>query len=74
MTKADNAFEVLLQELGDLSRMSPHHAFVCGYVAAANERDAVMRRVLDLLGPDVPECSGCAAEWRMAIDEINEVL
>jgi hypothetical protein len=49
-------------------------AAVLEMVSMIRERDAAMRRVLDLLGPDVPECSGCAAEWRMAIDEIKECI
>lgn len=39
-----------------------------------DKRDAVLREVLALLGPEAPECGGCAAEWETAIAAINEVL
>ena len=43
-------------------------------VSMIRERDAVLRQVLTLLGPEAPECSGCAAEWGMAIAAIKEIL
>lgn len=36
------------------------------------KRDAVLDQVLELLGPQAPECSGCAAEWNLAIAAIKE--
>ena len=42
--------------------------------AEIEKRDAVLREVLSILGPTAPECCGCAAEWRMAIKAIQEVL
>ena len=36
--------------------------------------EPVLREVLDLLGPEAPECCGCRAEWEMAIDAIRKVL
>lgn len=39
---------------------------------ASNE--AAMRTVLELLGPQAPECCGCAAEWNEAIKLLEEQL
>mgnify|MGYP007125366920 CR=1 FL=1 len=36
--------------------------------------EPVLREVLDLLGPEAPECCGCRAEWEMAIAAIKKVL
>lgn len=35
---------------------------------------AVMRHVLDVLGPQAPECCGCKAEWNEAIKALEEAL
>lgn len=35
---------------------------------------AVLREVLNLLGPDAPECCGCRYEWQKAIDLIKDCL
>lgn len=39
---------------------------------ASNE--AVMRQALELLGPQAPECCGCATEWNEAIKALEEQL
>lgn len=41
---------------------------------ALARQEAVMRHVLDVLGPQAPECSGCAAEWNEAIRALEDAL
>ena len=41
---------------------------------ALASHEAVMRTVLELLGPQAPECCGCAAEWNEAIKALKEQL
>ena len=43
---------------------------------AADVQDfvSVLREVLNLLGPDAPECCGCRYEWQKAIDLIKTRL
>lgn len=41
---------------------------------ALAQQEAVMRHVLDVLGPQAPECCGCKAEWNEAIRALEEVL
>lgn len=41
---------------------------------ALARQEAVMRRVVELLGPQAPECCGCAAEWNEAIKAPEEAL
>lgn len=41
---------------------------------ALAQQEAVMRHVLDVLGPQAPECCGCAAEWNEAIKALEDAL
>ena len=41
---------------------------------ALAQQEAVMRMALELLGPQAPECCGCAAEWNEAIKLLEEQL
>jgi len=34
----------------------------------------VLKDVLNLLGPDAPECCGCRYEWQQAVDLIKKRL
>ena len=45
-----------------------------GYDQAKRKYEAVMRKVLELLGPQAPECCGCAAEWNEAIKALEDAL
>jgi hypothetical protein len=49
-------------------------ATVLEMVATIRKQREVMQEVLRLLGPTAPECSGCAAEWEMAIKALEEAL
>jgi len=37
-------------------------------------KDEALKIVLSVLGPTPPECCGCAAEWKIAIDAAKEAL
>lgn len=41
---------------------------------ALASHEAVMRHVLDVLGPQAPECCGCKAEWNEAIKALEDAL
>lgn len=41
---------------------------------ALAQQETAMRQVLELLGPQAPECCGCRAEWDMAIDVLESAL
>lgn len=41
---------------------------------ALARQEAVMRHVLDVLGPQAPECWGCKAEWNEAIKALEDAL
>ena len=41
---------------------------------ARAQQEAVMRHVLELLGPQAPECCGCKAEWSEAIKALEDAL
>ena len=51
-----------------------HPTTVLEMVALIRKQREVMQEVLRLLGPTSPECSGCAAEWDMAIKSLEEAL
>lgn len=38
------------------------------------QQEEVMRNVLDVLGPQAPECCGCKAEWNEAIKALEDAL
>lgn len=41
---------------------------------ALAQHEATLRQVLELLGPQAPECCGCRSEWDMAIDVLESAL
>lgn len=41
---------------------------------ALAHQEAVMRHVLDVLGPQAPLCCGCTAEWNESIKALEDAL
>ena len=42
--------------------------------AKVRELVEVLKEIVQVMGPDVPECSGCEYEWKMAIDALQDKL